>query len=148
MALKNFYENHARIINSAFNDENIAIVPKFRELALAYADCVETDFKISAHIRDLNYQAKESLSKDELINIMPKIIPFGYNEFCSVNTIKKLADIFGDSHYFVCRESSVCIYVKPNSRVWLDEDSDYLNASLADEVSFEGDRGMFRFWWD
>lgn len=67
-----------------------------------------------------------------------------YNEF-DVEAIESVVDYFGNhAEYFLGRESSVCVHVKPQKRIWLDRQK---LCAKQDEFSVESD-GRFRIWWD
>lgn len=124
-----------------------------REALEAYADChdglVET--------RELNFFSKRPLNGKRLIEILAKVIPHGYNAF-DADSVKAVVEAFGEhSTYFVAREGSPCIYVRPQddpkqpgAHVWIGEHGKAacVTDDLADEVSFEPALGMFRLWWD
>lgn len=111
-----------------------------------YADCIDAEGAHCGSIRrNLNAFIRESVSLGDLEAIMSAAIPDGYNGF-NANQLRDYAKYFGDgARYFIAREGSVAIYVKPFDRVWINGDA---LSGLADEVSFEFDVGMFRLWWD
>lgn len=105
----------------------------------AYSDCNGAKAP-----RNLKFRS-EPLSAADLTTIMPLAVPDGYNEFDPIVSIKKLIKYFGaEASYCIAREGSVCIYVKPVQRLWLNRSKPRIGA---DEVSFEPD-GYFRLWWD
>lgn len=112
------------------------------KILAAYSDMHDDLVKTQ---RSLDFFCKEPFTVEEVIEIMEKIVG-NYNIFSAGKTTKKITDLFSDNtEFFVAREGSVCLYVKPK-RLWLDRGVDLLSSG-ADEVSFEIDRG-FRFWFD
>lgn len=113
----------------------------------AYSDCQPEDMGLE---RDLNYFDKCPVNADEIILIMAASIPDGYNGFDPNKSTKAIVDVFGgDSKYFVAREGSPCIYVKPTKgNIWLSETRSKMQDIGADEILFDADLGMFRIWWD
>lgn len=120
-----------------------------KAIAYAYADClVGEKVDMPKNSRDLNFFSKEALSVTELRIIVEHIIG-SYNGF-DLAAVERVIDVFGgDAFYFIGRESSPVIYVRPAStgRTWLGSGEDKIS-TLADEVSFEHVFQMFRFWWD
>ena len=126
-------------------------VPTFRETEAAlkaYADCngledagVERNLDFTNFLLPLKANALKALCKE--------CCPNGYNSFDST-AVEKITKVFGkDANYFFGRESSPCIYVKPNEtsrRTWIEDLSNL--TEIADEVSFEHTLGMFRIWFD
>lgn len=118
-----------------------------RHIIAAYSDCLEDHIDVEGIERNLKYMSLESLSIKDATEILSLAIPNGYNDFEVKTCLPSIATIFGDdARIFIARESSVCLYIKPASRIWMSRD-EKLN-SLADEVSFESDLGLFRVWWD
>jgi hypothetical protein len=114
------------------------------EIMNAYADCNH-----SKGPRNLNYIASASVNGTELRKIMEAATPDGYNEFYTGSSVEALIEIFGESaEYFVARESSVCIYVKPVANIWFSRGDHGFSKVKADEVLFSPKKMMFRFWWD
>jgi hypothetical protein len=112
------------------------------EVIAAYSDCNESPSE-----RNLRYFSRESVSYKEAHDILLAAIPDGYNGFDPNESMIKLIEIFGEGcKIHIARESSVCLYLKPDQRVWLSRDAEI--GKLADEVSFDHDLGMFRVWWD
>lgn len=115
----------------------------YNEIMQAYSDCNDNSGE-----RNLNYFCNTPLTAEELIALMPKCIPDGYNNFDPVKTIEYVVETFGNkAQYHVAREGSVCIYIKAGpGNLWLGTgDEKEMNA---DEFIFDGDRQMFRVWWD
>lgn len=111
------------------------------EVMTAYSDC-------NGHKgpRNLGYIASKSVTAQEICNLMRAAVPEGYNGFEADKSIPVLVEFFGDAEYFVAREGSVCIYIKPKQNVWFTRRTvDCLNA---DEVLFDSEKQMFRVWWD
>jgi hypothetical protein len=112
----------------------------YSEIIQAYSDCNETDGE-----RNLDYFASQALSAEDLKEITPKAIPDGYNGFDSIKSIEKLVEVFGDAaEYYMAREGSVCIYIKPLRNIWLRD----LKELRADEILYCPIKQMFRIWWD
>lgn len=107
----------------------------------AYADCNGTEAE-----RNLNFLATEPVSAAELQILMRAAVPEGYNGFDPLISVDNLVACFGDkAQYFVAREGSVCIYIKPTfGNLWLRD----LNDIHADEILFCPKKQMFRVWWD
>lgn len=94
--------------------------------------------------RDLDYFENTALSGSEMVEILSKVV-VGYNEFKGSKSPKQVVEAVGDAEYHIAREGSVCIYAKPKSRnYWIEK----LHKIKADEVLFDGEKMMFRFWWD
>lgn len=97
--------------------------------------------------RNLNYFERESVDGEALGKIMQVAVP-SYNGFDGVQSIARVVDAFGaNAQYFIGREGSPVIYVKPAGRIWLNGRGPNFG-TLADEVSFDSSLGMFRLWWD
>lgn len=110
------------------------------QVIAAYSDTSRLDYP-----RNLAFFCINSVNGPQLIEIISKIVP-RYNDFDGKVSVTKLVDIFGDdSEYFVARESSPAIYVKPRRQIKFWERN---LAELANEATFEPELGMFRFWWD
>lgn len=114
-----------------------------QQILAAYSDCNE--FK--AGERNLSYFCSVPLTGAELQTLMPECIKEGYNAFDSVNSVVEVIRFFGDTaQFYVAREGSVCIYIKPTEgNIWLNGRVEAINC---DEFSFDGNKGMFRVWWD
>lgn len=114
----------------------------------AYSDCIDEIVSGFDKIeRNLNFFEVEPFEFKRALDVMAAAVPNGYNDFEVDLVFKKIADVFGtDCQIFVARESSVCLYVKPTGRVWLNRDEKL--QTLADEVSFDSTIGAFRLWWD
>lgn len=112
----------------------------------AYSDCNDVGGD-----RNLNFMPAAPIDAKALIELMPLCIPDGYNQFDPVESIGQLVQVFGDdAEYFVARESSVCIYVMPTVNLWLGGEgsrSTNFKSINADEILFDPDKKMFRFWW-
>lgn len=94
--------------------------------------------------RDLDFFCSNALSGQELIEIMGKVVT-SYNEFRGSKSPKQVVEAMGDAEYHIAREGSPCIYAKPkNKNYWIEK----LGKVKADEVMFDGEKMMFRFWWD
>ena len=95
--------------------------------------------------RNLAFFCRTPVNGSQLIGLMSKLVHL-YNEFDGEKTTAKLVEHLGeDANYFIARERSVAIYVKPVRQIELWK----VNlATLADEASFEPELNMFRFWWD
>lgn len=114
--------------------------PVAERVIAAYSD----DFDDVEANRDLDYFEATSVSGKDLIEIMSKVLPKGYNDF-NVTKTKQLVEVMGDADYHIAREGSVCIYVKPKAKnYWLGS----FEKIKADEKHFDGKKMMFRFWWD
>jgi len=108
----------------------------------AYSD----EFEDVTAKRDLDYFEKTPVSGSELVKIMSKVLARGYNDFDGAKA-KQVADAMGDADFHIAREGSVCIYVKPKHSIWLGGGSK-LGKIKADEITFDVEKEMFRFWWD
>lgn len=93
----------------------------------------------------MNYFCEQALAAAELKCVFPELVPDGYNNFDPVASVSQVIEAFGDkAEYHVAREGSVCIYVKAGpGNVWLER----VNIN-ADEVLFDGEKQLFRVWWD
>lgn len=113
----------------------------------AFADCHTDVNNVEAHAqRNLNFFCVEAFTIQELRMIIPKVIPGGYNDFDPIKSVEMLAEFFGeDADYFIAREGSPAIYVKPrNGALWFDREAKI----KADEFSYDASLSMFRVWWD
>lgn len=114
-----------------------------KQALAAYSDCHEEGIDQE---RDLNFKASHAVSGASFVDILKRCCPQGYNGMDAA-AIENVRALFGDdAEYVVAREGSPCVYVKVNSRVWLDR-AVVLQDLRADEVSFEGNN-VFRIWWD
>ena len=106
------------------------------ETMLAYADAHESKLSEAEayRIRNLNFRASASVTRDEAVKIMEKACP-GYNEF-EPALLKLLPE---DSRIVIAREGSVCMYI--NGEVAKNEQL------KADEFDYESS-GFTRIWWD
>jgi len=112
------------------------------EVLAAYSDCNHHKGP-----RNLNYFCKHALTATELTKLMSSAVPDGYNGFDPAVSLVKIIETFGDdADYYVARESSVCVYIRPKHNIWLSRDTAF--RSLADEVLFCPKHSMFRVWWD
>lgn len=112
------------------------------EMRAAYRDC---NNYVGKKERNLSFLCATPLTAEALTTLMPLIVVDGYNYFDSVKSIRLLTKAFGNAEYFVAREGSVCIYIKPSSNVWLNRKPMILDA---DEFSYDVEKQMFRAWWD
>lgn len=116
------------------------------EILKAYSDCNDAEGE-----RNLDYLASKSVDGALLAEIMPIAIPDGYNGFDPKKSIAQLIEVFGlDAEYFVAREGSVCIYIRPNKNLWLNKRRGGMTVTEldADEIMFCPKKQMFRIWWD
>ncbi len=131
-------------------DEYIQKIRFAREkinVVMAYSDCLPGNVDTEGLVRNLSFICLEPFSLKDAKVIMSLACPDGYNDFDVNVAFKKIEDLFGeDCKVMLARESSVCIYVRPASRVWLSRDSKM--RGIADEVSFEPGFNAFRLWWD
>lgn len=109
-----------------------------RDTARAYSDSFDKqDWDGELPERSLNWVG-EYTNKDtflEQVDIVGK-----YNKF-SPDVARRIVDHFGDKvQYRLARESSVAVYIKPQTAE-VDK-----GIFLADEVSLKGDE--LRLWWD
>lgn len=119
-----------------------------REVALAYSDCLPEYVDTENVQRNLNFFCSKPFKVTSAQKVMKLAVPDGYNDFEADGSFNKIIKVFGDDVLvFIARESSVCLYIKPQSRVWLGRGEGNLSA-IADEVSFDSEIGMFRLWWD
>jgi hypothetical protein len=114
------------------------------EVMKSYADC-------NSYIkgRNLDYRASEAVNSDDLIEIINKAIPDGYNNFNS-QSLNQIASIFGiKAQYWIARENSPCLYVKPDPTkiVWFNRPRIGVEELGADEMTLQPD-GTIRLWWD
>ncbi|SRR5216684_7420414 len=116
--------------------------PIIKSIFDAYADCHDRGGK-----RDLNFFCTQALSGHELIDLMPMVVPEGYNAFDAIQSIKPVVEFFGaDAKYHIAREGSVCVYIKPaKGNIWL---NGRFELPSCDEFSFCCEKQMFRVWWD
>lgn len=111
----------------------------------AYSDCLPETVDTTNISRSLELFAIESMSIPMAKLTMLAAVPDGYNAFNAERAFAEIENTFGvDALVFIARESSVCLYVKPVSRVWLSRDYKL----TCDEFSFDAELGMFRIWWD
>ena len=110
------------------------------EMMSAYSDCNEYSGE-----RDLDYRCEVAMTHAELLIAFEALTPDGYNNFDPKVSIPKVIQVFGeDAEYFVAREGSVCVYVKPKRPcVWLNRWE-----IGADELSYSPITHEFRLWWD
>lgn len=114
--------------------------PAAEKVIAAYSDCFDD---VDAD-RDLNYFENTALSGIEMVEILSKVVS-SYNGFKGSRSPRQVFEAMGDAEYHIAREGSVCIYAKPKSKnYWLED----LKKIKADEVMFDGEKMMFRFWWD
>lgn len=119
------------------------------EVMTAYSDC-----NGHAGERNLKYLASAPLNPIELIKLMAAAIPEGYNAFEASESIPRVVEVFGDdAEYFIARENSVCLYIKPKFNLWFcgrNSKTAKLEqlAHHADEIMFCPEHKMFRVWWD
>ena len=115
------------------------------KILAAFSDCHDD---IEGVERDLDFFGRDPLDGVQLFNTMGPIVP-SYNRFKGQETIKRVVECFGEeSEYFVAREGSPAIYVRPRNcgHIWLDGSRRV--KGLADEFSYDVRLQMFRLWWD
>ncbi len=122
------------------NKLNLNIQSTAKKILQVYADSHD-DLNCE---RDLDFISINPINGDDLIRIMSKIVPH-YNYFEGQKSCEQLVKMFGrDAAYFVAREGSVCIYVKPSRKLtWLNRQK-----LDCDEFSYDCDENKFRVWWD
>ena len=119
------------------------------ETLLAYADAHKsklTEERIM-QLRNLDFRASKTISRNEAIEIMGKAIDNGYNLF----EAKLLKHLPADSRIYLAREGSVCIYVGGNldSRLQKKMKVDEFNYTHSDgRVGKYSIPGFTRLWWD
>jgi hypothetical protein len=115
----------------------------YDEVMTAFADCHDRE-EFAASTRDLNFRASYSLNPRDTSRIMVEAIPDGYNDYNQEVLLQVLNIIGKNARYYIAREGSPCLYIKPGRNVW---GSDFSKLErLADEVSI-GNNGL-RLWWD
>jgi hypothetical protein len=121
----------------------------------AYSDCIpagNNNDAESSDLRNLSYFCAEAMDADKLVKFTEKVVG-SYNSF-DVDAVKAVVGAFGTgkgSHYFIAREGSPAIYVKPDpaqKRIWLRDLVMLQEEARTDELSYDYDKGMFRLWWD
>lgn len=117
---------------------------KYSEIVQAYSDCNNL---FPAEQRNLDFKSEIELTGEELKEVIQLSIPDGYNRFHPVKTIDRILEVFPKASFFVAREGSVCVYVKPNRTVWIGSRGLKEGFAKADEISLEKD-GTIRLWWD
>jgi hypothetical protein len=117
------------------------------QILTAYADCHECIGFEDAE-RDLNFFCELPLKAEQLKGVFQVVTPNGYNNFDADKSSDLLTEVFGDSEYFIAREGSPCVYIRPKSgNIWFRaEELDLM--SNCDEFSYDADKKMFRVWWD
>jgi hypothetical protein len=83
----------------------------------------------------------------EMCEIFSKVCPGGYNTM-NKESLVKIAECFDDAEFYLGREGSPVLYIKPKTRLWFGDRRHTEIGTLADEVSYEPSVGMFRVWFD
>lgn len=103
---------------------------------MAYADCT-MDWKVGERLRNLDFHAKDFVSRDEAYEIMKQAVPDGYNDFDAEIILQ-----WPESVQVQCaREASVCLYLKG-------KELPKPFTSREDEYDVDEYRGILRMWWD
>jgi len=97
------------------------------------------DYEIIEAKRQLNFKASDFLKPSDVFKIMRKFCP-GYNNF-EYKLIKLFPE---DCEIQICREGSVCFYVKKNKE---DVVLPSQKSLLADEY-YTKEGNITRIWWD
>jgi hypothetical protein len=125
----------------------------YESLVTGFQDCNEIDLKTllfgAGKERDLNFNTLMigSVTALEMLEIMDAACPGGYNRM-NKDALVKIAECFEDAEFYLGREGSPVLYIKPKSRLWFGDPRHTEIGTLADEVSFEASIGMFRVWFD
>lgn len=117
---------------------------KIEQIFSAYSDC-ENGSKAE---RCLEFKSA-GLTAEEILEVLPKAIPFGYNNFDSKKVLRALETaglLHGETVFFVAREGSPCLYLTSKHNLWLDTIQKLAKSSKADEALFIN--GQLRLWWD
>lgn len=118
------------------------------KILTAYADCLPEIVNTSSLERNLDFYCTDALTLEQAYLISDAANPYGYNGFDTAKAFTMIAKYFGnDCTIYFARESSVCLYIKPKSRVWISRLMDE-KRSIADEISYEPETNTFRLWWD
>lgn len=109
----------------------------------AFADCLPVSDGME--YRNLNC-CFGPFTADGIEELAAQAMPDGYNGFTAERLAAIVATFGNTAHYWLAREGSPAIYVRPFGRSWIGARG--IGPELADEVSFEGDKLMFRLWFD
>lgn len=117
------------------------IAPK---VANAYSDCLPEVVSTDGLERDLDFIQHETVKAKDLEKYLMLIGQ--YNDFIPQIASKEIVETFGENaEVIIARESSVCLYIKPEHNVWFGR---RCKPITCDEYSFDTTLNMFRLWWD
>jgi hypothetical protein len=113
------------------------------EIAIAYSDGLGL-----AETRNLNFFSRIPLEGKDFLNACFLCIP-SYNEWDGVRFPLALLSFFGEgAQFYVAREGSVCVYVRPRKDFFILNLNDLADDLKIDEISYDSNFGLIRLWWD
>lgn len=113
------------------------------EIAGAYSDSHDLNAE-----RNLNFFSRLPLQGKDFLNACFLCIP-SYNAWDGKRFPLQLLEFFGEgTEFFIAREGSVCIYVRPGQAFDLISTPKFAKQIEVDEFGYDPTFGLIRLWWD